>query len=332
VTKARDIRDFDTILVFRGVKSGHEGIPADEEGRRLSASCLQAARSRWGSAINAAANVPNGEMLLLTNLPNQELPREGDGHGGRVCDMVGHANAELTRVLNELSRNDDEMEDRKGAMWDPEDRCKMIPLRNSDDILSALALVCAFPAITGWVEDPSDWEGLATLPADIGLGCMAEIPVLLKHLDRDLLVETVAQRARALTRVFHEHRRRCAGCSPDDHPFESPPLLACLDFLEHQSSLGPDTSPPPLATAVFFLLTTITFQSTLLLDGAASTAFGLGQLRSTDRRFLARYECARVSFKKGDREVEYPWGTYWQRWHIGVNCPRPPPAPPPAPS
>jgi hypothetical protein len=44
----------------------------------------------------------------------------------------------------------------------------------------------------------------------------------------------------------------------------------------------------------------------------------------TIKTFEDQYEQARLQFKDGDREVEFPYGTHWMRLYAGVRV-RPPP-------
>lgn len=272
--------------------------------------CLGRASALYDIDVHGFVVMANHYHLICTD-KNGKLPA--------FCRWL---NGHLAKLINfELKRP-------RGQVWDGR-KYSRVRLVDDDAIFKELAYIITNPVAAGAVEQPADWPGLIVLARDVGKTWTADRPDFFRRdpesdgakggarhrKDRQVLPGKAMLELKppplaeklALERLQERLQERVAARVQDLHRLRPPGTYqgaAAVKAVHHE--FIPSTPDAPLGS----------ISPTFATRHAASWRAEVEELIL----FRTKYETARAAYLRGEREVEFPAGTYLMRVQLGVRC------------
>ena len=310
MSKARRVLLGETLLVTRRCLDRKFLLVPRERLREIFIYCLGHAAALHDIEVHGFVVMSNHYHIICTDV---------DGDLPAFCRWL---NGHLAKLINwELKRP-------RGQVWDAR-KYSRVRLADDDAVLRELAYVITNPVAAGAVEQPSQWPGLIVLAKDIGKTWTADRPAFFR-------IEPESDGVQGGAR----HRKDRPVLPPKATLELTPPPLAeklALDRLQERlerqvaervEALHRDRPAGTYqgAEAVQRVHHEFVPSTPDAPRGSLGPTFATrhGALWKTEVEqlldFRAKYEKARAAYLRGERDVEFPAGTYLMRIQLGVRC------------
>ena len=205
---------------------------------------------------------------------------------------------------------------RREAMW-AQGSYSLQELPTPTDIIDDCAYVITNPVAAGCVKTPERWPGLITLPSNLCSSSKVQRPEgffrdkgpLPQEATLELTPPPGFEPDEFRQQVREAAERRTASIEArfvsEGRSFMGPGACKALKVGSTPSSPEPFRQANPRVKC---------------LDPELKE-----RVLSRLKRFWRHYRLALEDFRAGLREVEFPFGTFWLRRHLGVCCCQPPP-------
>ena len=302
MTRPRSIVPGTTYLITRRCTRREFWVRPGNFVNQLVCYALAFAATCYGLEVHGVCVMSNHCHLLVT---------DGDG---RLPAFEEWLNGTLAKALNLFYK-------RSGVLWEPERSYSAVELHDAESVLEKLVYVLVNPVAAGLVPRGELWPGVRVAPFEPGTTVGATRPKVyfspngtmpqkirveltkppgFEEYDDEQFGEILRRKVTEKEAELREEAQR------EGRTFQGREAV-----LRQRSSASPGTPEergglnPRVA--------------------AASKWNRIAALRRY-QAFLEAYEEARLRFRAGEREVEFPYGTYWMRVHCGVRCQGPPEA------
>ena len=263
--------------------------------------CLLHAAAKYGVRLHAFVAMSNHFHMVVTDGDEVQLP-----------DFMCWFNSQVARCLNAHYG-------RWENFWTPGPYSRQV-LGDVEAVLEEIAYTIANPVLADLVKRPEDWPGVISLPGDIGKvwtvdrpdwyfrqnGTVPEsaegsihVPQGFEGLSSSNFTALVGERVEAKVDAAKRNRES-----------KNRKVLGPLRVLSQKWHDKPRTGTPRRKLNPRVACKDIRLRKALLI----ALEF-----------FRKEYRKARLRFRDGDRQVLFPFGTYWMRRHAGVLCHPPPP-------
>lgn len=258
--------------------------------------CLAVAAQRTGILLHAVCVMSNHWHLVLTD-PGARLPR-----------CMAWAHSYIARCANALYG-------RTENFWDPRE-CSIVLLEHPDDVLDKIVYTLTNPVQAELVPHARDWPGLQT--ADLAFGAD---PLEVARPAIYFRTDGAAPATAALTLT-----RPPQFADLSDAAFTQR-VQECIAQVEHDTQIRLQTTGRRFRGAAHCRQLAPTDRPATeeprrdISPRVAARDAKLRQAMLARRRtFLTAYRAAFERWRHGERDVEFPPGTYWLRIHHHVRC------------
>ena len=302
MTRSRSIVSSTTYLITRRCTRREFWVRPGSFLNQLVCYALAYAATLYGLEAHAVCVMSNHYHLIVTD------------PGGRLPEFEEWLNRTLAKAVNLLYA-------RNGVLWEPERSYSAVELEDADSVLEKLVYVLVNPVAAGLVSHGKRWPGVRAAPLEAGTTLGAKRPKLYFNpkgrLPRQSRVDLTKppgfedyddeQFGALLKQKVEEKEAELR----EEAQLEEREFQGCEEVLRQSPSGSPTTT-----------------EERDRLNPRVATRNKWSRVAALKRQqaFLEAYEEARLRFRAGEREVEFPYGTYWMRVHCGVRCHGPPEA------
>jgi len=294
MTMPRQVLPGTTYLITRRCAQRQFLLRPSDETNAIFLYVLAVAAQRFGILVHAFCVLSNHFHLVLTD-PDARLPA-----------FEQYLDALVARAVNALLG-------RCESFWAPASY-SAVALLAPEDIVEKVAYTLANPVAAGLVRRGRDWPGLWSAPEQLGT-TLADIPRPRSFFRR---AGPMPERAALVLTTppgfaSAEDFRRQVVASLARH--EGAAMLAMAES-------GHDVLGPRAALAQSPTSSPSSPEPRRTLRPLFASRDGQRRIQALERlaAFLTRYRRARAAYRRGERDVAFPAGTYWMRLMFQVRC------------
>jgi REP element-mobilizing transposase RayT len=294
----RDVREGKRYLVTRRCARRRFRLRPSALTNEIFWACVALAAARSGVLVHALVVMSNHYHLVVTDAE------------GRLPVFTRELNRAVAKCMNALQG---EWE----ALWSLE-RCHCLELGDEEDVIARVAYVATNPVEAGLVASPEEWPGVMALPeaADRVVRVRRPRVYFAQRTEGARVPEELTLRLAALP--FERATERVSGVVAERVARARARMRALrLPFLGRAGVL---------ARSFVERARSYERRGKLVPMVAAHDPQVRRELLRTQREFRRGYRASRERWCEGDREVVFPWGTWWMRVFHGARVAMPAPS------